>query len=118
MKIDLPADFDALLKMESELSDKILQTENELNEFKKGLMGVREKLNSLMTPLDYWAKFCWDYIHKKGVSKPNALPIIYEMDDFKKTGIKKEDLENAVSSLFEKERQKILRDMKKKLGLK
>lgn len=116
MKINLPSDIESLQALECVLRDKKAAIEAELKSIKVQLNDLRDKVKSLMTPLDYWANFCRDFINKNGIPKPKAIPMILEMEDFKSTGITETELDNAVNAIFEKEKRQIIQAMLKKLG--
>lgn len=116
MKINLPSDIESLRALESTLTDKKMALDAELKSIQVQLKNVQDKINTMMTPLDYWANFCRAYINKNGMAKPKAIPMILEMEDFKSIGITETELDNAVNAIFEKEKQQIIQAMVKKLG--
>ena len=82
----------------------------------KATGAVEKKEKKEVTPLEFWANYTWEYIKKNKTTKPNALLVIYEMEDFKNSGVSQIELENALSDLFKQDRQKIKEAMIKKLN--
>jgi hypothetical protein len=58
-----------------------------------------------MYDLEYWTDVAIRAMRTQGYTKPTALYLVTQSDEFKNSGISEEDLSNAISQELEKEKQ-------------